>query len=121
MKKIIVFAIPALIAAIFGFGIVRAQVNPDVKVYLVENGANVGEIYVPERAPDATEYYEHWVLSPNYQYPGPKFMGKMQVTPSPTERPYASEADFFRNVPFPAGSKYVRVFAQEYSALPSAR
>jgi hypothetical protein len=37
------------------------------------------------------------------------------------EKPYASESDFFQRVPFAAGSKYIRVLAQEYPYLPVTR
>lgn len=79
-----------------------------MKVYLVENDAKVGEVYVLDRAPDQTTYEEDWVLYPNYQYPGPRFMGTLNVVPSPTERPYASQSEFFKNVPFAPGRVEIR-------------
>jgi hypothetical protein len=90
-------------------------------IYLYENGIRTGEVYVPDRVDGQTQYTEHWVLYPNYLYPGPKFLGPMQVVPVTTEKPYASDAEFFKNVPFAKGSKYVRVDAEEFTSLPVAR
>jgi len=96
----------------------KAQIDVGSRIYLYENGVRVGEVFVPDRAPGQTEYAEDWVLYPNYMYPGPRFIGALQIVPSPTEKPYASEQDFFQRVPFAAGSKYVRVLAQESAYLP---
>ena len=125
MRTILKVALPALVFAIL-LGTVKppaakAQIGPDVKVYLYENGVRVGEIYVPDRAADQSQYLEHWVLYPNYMYPGPKFIGALEIVPSPTEPPYASEQDFFRRVPFGPGYKYIRVTAQESTSLPTGR
>ena len=99
-------------------GIARAQLDPGIKYHLYENGVFVGEIYVPEREPQSPSYTEHWVLYPNYQYPGPRFIGPLLVAPMPSMRPYESDAEFFRTAPFPAGSKYVEVQAVESDFLP---
>ena len=88
---------------------------------LYENGKLVGEVYVPDRAPGQTQYYEDWVLFPDYQYPGPRFVGTLKIIADPTKRPYTSESDFFKNVPFAPGSKFVRVFSQESTSLPALR
>jgi hypothetical protein len=117
-----------LIAVLGGLSrhVAQAQLDPGARLYLIERGSSgidhtVGEVYVHDRTPDQTQYVEDWVLYPNYQYPGPQFMGMLNITPSPMERPYASQSDFFRNVPFSAKSKYVRVTAQEFTSLPVAR
>ena len=96
----------------------KAQLDPGGRIYLYENGVRVGEVYVPNRAPGQTQYIEDWVLYPNYLYPGPRFIGALQIVPAPTEQPYASEQDFFQKVPFTTGSKYIRVLARESSYLP---
>jgi hypothetical protein len=85
---------------------------------LYEGDSRVGEVFVPQRDPAETRYVEHWVLYPNYRYPGPRYLGALRVVVSTSEAPYASEDDFFRNVPFAKGSKYVRVNCQESPALP---
>lgn len=121
MKLLLPAAMLALALAGILTDAVKAQVDPGVRLYLYENGIRVGEIYAPDRTAGAIEYVEDWVLYPNYLYPGPQFIGALQIVPSPTERPYASEADFFQRVPFAAGSKYIRVFAQEATSLPVAR
>src|SRR5438552_2138452 len=119
MKKTIKFLLPAMMLAVVLAGVLshvaKAQLDPGARYYVFENGIRVAEIHVVDRPPDATQYVEDWVLYPNYLYPGPRFMGALQIVASPTEKPYASQADFFANVPFAPGSKYVRVSAQEYT------
>jgi hypothetical protein len=122
MKKTMKFLLPAAmltlgLASLF-IHTAKAQLDPGLRTYLYENGIRVGEVYVPDRAAGATEYVEDWVLYPNYLYPGPQFIGALQIVPSSSERPYASETDFFQRVPFAPGSKYIRVLAQEYTSLP---
>jgi len=130
MKKMRKYLLAGLGLAVVLTGLSRhvaqAQVDPEVKIYLVEKGSTgvdqrVGEIYVHDREPGQTQYVEDWVLYPNYQYPGPNYLGMLNITPSPMERPYASQADYFQNVPFAKGSKYIRVTAQEFSSLPVTR
>ena len=125
MRNMRKFLFTAVAIAVMLTGIMppaaKAQLDVGSRFYLYENGVRVGEIYVPDRAEGQSEYLEHWVLYPNYMYPGPRFIGALQIVPSPTEKPYASESDFFRNVPFAPGSKYIRVLAQEYSYLPATR
>jgi len=118
-----VFGAVALAVTLAGImpPVAKAQLDPGDKFYLYENGMRVGEVYVPDRAQGQTEYLEHWVLYPGYMYPGPRFIGTLQIVPSPMEKPYASESDFFQRVPFAAGSKYIRVLAQEYPYLPVTR
>ena len=116
-KIAIVVSAAALVLA----GAAWAQVDSGNKIGLYENGTKVGEVFVPERSPGQTRYMEHWVLSPNYQYPGPKFIGALEIVPSVTERPYADEADFFANAPWTAGSKYVRITSEEFTSLPGRR
>ena len=98
--------IPAVMALLILTGLLsqnaRAQIDPQ-RIYFYENGIRVGEVYVPDRAPGQAEYLEHWVLYPNYLYPGPRFIGALQIVPS-SEKPYASESEFFRTVPFAKGS-----------------
>ena len=124
MKKTMQYLLPAAMFAIVLAGVLshtaKAQIDP-IKIFLYENGVRVGEVYVPDRAAGQTTYVEDWVLYPNYLYPGPRFLGALQIVPDAFSPPYASEADFFSRVPFAAGSKYVRVTAQEYTSLPAAR
>jgi hypothetical protein len=46
-------------------------------------------------------------------------MESLQVAPRPGE--FTSEEDFFRRVPFPQGSKYVRSTVQEFNQLPAVQ
>ena len=104
-------------------GLALAQLDPGFKnfFFLYENGARVGEVFVPERGIGQTSYKEHWVLYGNYQYPGLKYIGQLLIAPIPSSTtPYAGEADFFRQASFPAGSKYVEVTAEEFNTLPVA-
>ena len=124
MKKTLKYLLPAMMFAVLLAGLAhkaKAQIDGGNRIYLIENGARVGEVYVPDRTPDQTQYVEDWVLYPNYRYPGPSFLGILNVVPNTSIMPYASETDFFQKVPFLAGSKYVRVTAQEYTSLPVTR
>src|SRR5689334_4638991 len=98
-----------------------AQLDPGTRIYLYENGERVGEVYVPERDAGQATYVEHWVLYPNYRYPGPLFISALQIVPSPTENPHDTQPIFFRNVPFAKDSKYIRVTAEESKSLPVVR
>ena len=102
-------------------GLAWSQLIPEVTVRLFEAGSLVGEVYVPDRAEGQTQYTEHWILYRNYQYPGPRYVGELLVAPIPSVAPYSSDADFFRNAPFPSGSKYVKVDVQEFTTLPVTR
>ena len=124
MKKTTKFMIPAGLLALVLAGLsprpATAQLDPGYfRTYVYENGVRVGEIYVPEQAVGQAQHEEDWVLYPNYVYPGPQFIGALQIVPSPTEQPYLSESDFFSRVPFAKGSKFIRVTAQENTSLPT--
>lgn len=117
----LILAVLALMGVLASLGL--AQLNPDTRsLLLYESGLRVGEIYVPERAPAATHYLEHWVLYKNYLYPGPNFIGELLVSPlaggTSEQNVYRDEADFFRRATFPAGSKYVKVTVDEFTSIP---
>src|SRR4051812_12770777 len=116
-KLIMAAAVLALVLACTAI----AQVDPGMKLGLYENNVKVGEMYLNPYATGQTTYVQNWVLSPGYQYPGPRFLGALQVIASPTDRPYASEMDFFQNVPWSTGSKYVRITSEEFTSLPGRR
>jgi hypothetical protein len=97
-----------------------AQVPPDVKIRLFESGNEVGLVYRASGPEDATVYTEHWILYPTYVYPGPRSLATLKLTPE-SSTPYRSEGEFFKRAPFPKGSKYVRVTAEEFKELPAAR
>jgi hypothetical protein len=94
---------------------VFAQIDPGLKIYLLEDGVRVGEVYVPPRASTAIQYQEHWVLYNKYRYPGPSYLKGLVVQASPPEMPYASLEDFYRRVPWGPKSKYIVVTATESS------
>lgn len=87
---------------------------------LYESSNKVGEVYVPARDPNVTHYVEHWVLYPNYVYPGPKSLATLKVVPL-SASPYQDETAFFKRVRFSAGSKYIRVTADEFNQLPAVQ
>ena len=96
-----------------------AQLDPgDYVIY--QNGRIVGEIYVPARDAKATLYTEHWVLSPDYQYPNARNQVKMEITPAVGQM-YSSERDFFNRVRFTPGSRYVQVISNDTAQLPTGR
>ncbi|MFH0176609.1 hypothetical protein ACIA6D_30490 [Streptomyces cacaoi] len=99
-------------------GTAHAQLDPDGKAFdIFQNNVKVGEIFVPERSQGDTDYLENWVLFPKYQYPGPQHPGLATVIKAGTTE-YKSQSDFFENVPFKPGSKYVAVDSHESSGLP---
>jgi len=114
MTKYSRFVLVAVLVALTA-GVVSAQMTPDTKIMLFENGQPVGEVFVPERATNAA-YTEHWVLYPNYQYPGPMFVGELLVAPIPSQLPRTSVEELFRAAPL--GSKHVRVDVQEFDLMP---
>jgi hypothetical protein len=92
---------------------VTAQVDPGLRVYLYDRDLRVGEVFVPERAPGASHYEEHWVLYKNYEYPGPNNLRGLVIKAESSETPYRNADDFFARVPFRKGSKYIHVTATE--------
>ena len=95
----------------------RAQLDPGDFV-LLQNGIKVGEIYVPERDPRATQYVEHWVLYNGYVYPGKDHSELKTEIRVARKSSYQSEADFFARTPFGPGFRYVRVDCTEADRLP---
>lgn len=95
----------------------RTQMDPGVK-RILQNGIQVGEIFVPERDPKATRYVEHWVLYNGYVYPGKDNPDVKTEIRESTKSSYESEADFFARVPFGPGFRYVRVDCTESDRLP---
>lgn len=122
MNKAVTFFVPAALLALVIAGTAprpaNAQLDPGIRTLLYENGIQVGEIYVPERAAGQTQYDEEWVLYPNYRYPGPGFIGSLEIVASPTEKAYESLSDFLQRAPFPKGSKHVHVMSQEHDSFP---
>jgi hypothetical protein len=91
-----------------------AQLDPGVSA-VYQNGAKVGEIYVPART-DQGLYAEHWILYPNYAYVG-QGGAEIKIVPDPNKN-YASEADFFARAPFGPGYRYVHVTSEDSAKLP---
>jgi hypothetical protein len=118
MKKFLILLL--LVGALLSFG----QLDPGMKAGsafdIWQAGNKVGEIYIPARQPGVSHYDEHWVLFPDYVYPGPKNLEPVRIVPLAVS-PYASQEDFFRRVPFKRGSKYIRVTADEYDQMPAAQ
>lgn len=98
----------------------QAQVDPGLHDIFQTDGfgdrVKVGEIYVPQRAPGATSYLEHWVLFDNYVYPSAKAPVVTFIRPSRSR--YASEEDFFARVAWGPGFRYVRVDSFDTDRLP---
>lgn len=93
-----------------------AQLDPG-NFDLIQRGTKVGEVYVPPREPGQTTYIEHWVLFPNYTYPSPVSRQGLRLVALRRPR-YTSEEDFFRNVPWGEGYRYVQITANESTSLP---
>ena len=99
-----------------------AQLDVGSRIYLIENGEKVGEVYVPPRSSTQSQYEEHWVLYPGYRYPGPLNLQQLIIKAEPSERPYANLQEFLTRVPWTEGSsKYIRITATESSKLAPIR
>jgi hypothetical protein len=95
-----------------------AQLDPSGIYDILQNGIRVGEVYVPERDPRATQYVEHWVLYNSYVYPSkdtPELKTEIRLAQKSN---YESEADFFARVPFGPGFRYVRADCTDTDQLP---
>lgn len=107
-------AVVAMATALFG------QIPVDTGIVLVEASQRVGTVYRGPGPEDAPVYTEHWILYPAYVYPSPKTLTTLTLkTQAATE--FKDEQDFFRRAEFPAGSRYVRVTAEEFDALPAVQ
>ena len=83
MKKLILPLMVLFVALAF------AQLDPTgiktgAAFDLYEADNKVGEVYVPARDTHANYYLEHWVLFPNYVYPGPKNLAIIKIVPRST-------------------------------------
>ena len=95
-----------------------AQLDPSGIYDILQNGIRVGEVYVPERDPGATQYVEHWVLYNSYVYPS-KDMPELKTEIRLAQKSnYESEADFFARAPFGPGFRYVRADCTDTDRLP---
>jgi hypothetical protein len=101
MTKTIKFLLPAMLLLPVLTGLIphiaKAQVDPGAinhsALLLFENGVQVGEAYILDRAPGQTQYAEDEVPYPSYVNAGPRFIGAVQVVMSTTGKRYASESD----------------------------
>jgi hypothetical protein len=117
MKTLLTKSIATLsLLLCLGSATLFGQIDPGV-FQIFQNGALVGEIYVPARATDATEYAEHWILYPNYVYPSPANGIKNEIVPV-LRQVYTSEADFYRRAPFGPGYRYVHTACSDTAMLP---
>ena len=111
-KALMTAAATVLLAGLMKIG-AGAQLDPGLKVYLMRDGVRVGEVFVPERDLNATQYEEHWVLYGNYTYPGPADLRGLVIKAEASERPYRDANDFFRRVPWGKNFRYVHITATE--------
>jgi|SRR5262245_35410992 len=102
-----------VLAAAVVVRLATAQLDPGYKIYLIEDGVRVGEVFVPEREPGTAVYEEHWVLYAKYRYPGPNNLRGLVIKAEPSEVPYRSTEDFFQRVPFGPKSTYIHITATE--------
>ncbi|MEO0988120.1 MAG: hypothetical protein AAFY20_21665 [Cyanobacteria bacterium J06639_14] len=69
MRKIIALVLFAMTAVLLIQRPSTAQIEGG-NCAISQEGVQVGEIFVPERNPDARRYNEYWYLFSNYSYPG---------------------------------------------------
>ena len=79
-----------------------------------ENDVLVGEVYRID--PDPGQYSEHWVLYPGYVYPSP--INGVTVVLRPGHATYENLDDFFKRLPWTAGSGYVKTVCADGTVLP---
>lgn len=91
----------------------RAQLDPTLRIYLIQNGVRVGEVFVPARDFKATKYMEHWVLYPGYSYISGGGRQNLKIQATNEEPAYRDLDDFYARVPFAEGSKYIQITAEE--------
>jgi len=115
LKVITISFCLALVCALTLTSKAKAQIDGGL-FNLLQNGAKVGEIYVPQHEPGAINYVEHWVLFNNYEYPGKD--PSLVTTIVAGRNGYESEQDFFKRVPWGSGSRYVRVDSTDTDKLP---
>lgn len=98
----------------------QAQFDPGLHdIFQIDDSGErvkVGEIYVPQREPGATNYVEHWVLFENYVYPSAE--ARVVTIIRPSQRKFVSEEDFFARIPRRPGVRYVRVDCTDTDRLP---
>lgn len=114
MRKLVMLLGALMLVAVLS-PMVTAQIDSGFKVYLLQDGVRVGEVFVPTRAADAVRYEEHWVLYSKYQYPGPQNLRGLVIKAEPSETPYTDLNDFIRRVPWSNKSKYIHITATESS------
>ena len=89
-----------------------AQFPPGTAVWDVkQNGVLVGQLYVEGAG---ANYTEHWVLWPGYVTP----TSNIELEVKMGSKTYVDAKDFFKNVSFPTGSKYVNAGCTESTKLP---
>ena len=81
--------------------------------------AAVGEIFVPERAGDASTYVEHWVSFRDYVYPNGNSTSSTKIEAG--KQNYRNEQDFFAQVPWDDGFRYIQITAAEARKPPGGR
>ncbi|MFO0649065.1 MAG: hypothetical protein U0326_22680 [Polyangiales bacterium] len=95
-----------------------AQIDPYRQSYGVyERDLLVGEIFRDET--DPAHYSEHWVLYPEYVYPGAS--NGLSVVIRPSGMSYENLSDFFRRVRWDRGSRYVETVCNDGASLPVRR
>ena len=115
LKAVTIGSCLALVCVLTLTSKAKAQLDPST-FNLLQNGAKVGEIYVPQREPGAINYVEHWVLFNNYEYPGKD--PSLVTTIVAGRSNYESEEDFFKRVAWGPGFRYVRVDSTDTDKLP---
>ena len=114
MRKLVMLAAFVMLSAVMSRS-AGAQMDTGGRIYLLQDGMRVGEVFVPVRATGAVSYEEHWVLYSKYKYPGPQELRGLVIKAEPSEVPYADTNDFFRRVPWSNKSRYIHITATESS------
>jgi hypothetical protein len=108
----------SFILALFLFGLminqsVNAQLKPGSAYVLDKQGNIVGMVYIPEKK-DLKNYVEHWILFPDYVYPGDKNFDATLTVELTRDFKYDNLADFIDDNFCEKGCRYIEVKSVEY-------
>lgn len=115
MKKIIKIILLSLVFVCCFQSIAKAQLDTGT-AEIRQDGKRVGLIFVADRFEDELTTIEHWVLFPDYVFPGAQnqdVVTKIRVT----KKQFIDLEDFLDNVPFGEGYRYQKVISIESKGL----
>lgn len=89
----------------------QAQMEAGV-MRIIQNGREVGQIYVPARSAGSETYMEYWFLYPGYVYPSAA-QTKLETRIVAAGENFISLEEYRRNAKFEPGTRLVEVASRE--------